>query len=285
MAQKMRAAVQSVVVEFRMLARPLEILSSPQAIATQGTIAFVNAMIANEPNRVLQPSPRSGRPITLTITARAISPDSERMSSNTVGLMSWTATLIRRNEAPQISARPISARYGFTLNTRWPLVRRKNERHRAVVFDAHPHVSSKAAGLSLYSALAEPLDEHPIKLLRTLRIAGLEQARPPAAAHVGEQGELRNDQRRPAHVDQAEVHPARLIREHAQVDDLVRQASHGGFVVIGCRTHQQHISVSDGCTLLGTCLVPAHRACADALSDDPQMFGPKCGSAWMSESM
>jgi len=110
MIQKMRTAVHRVVVEFRMLARPLEIRSSPQAIATQGMIALVIAMIANEPNRVFQPSPRSGRPITFTITTSAISPDTDRMSSRTVGLMSWTATLIRRNEAPQISASPASAR-------------------------------------------------------------------------------------------------------------------------------------------------------------------------------
>src|ERR1700693_4775537 len=98
MAQKMRTAVQRVVVEFRMLARPLEIRSSPQAIATQGTIALVIAMIANEPNRVLQPSPRSGRPIALTITASATNPDVERMRRNTVGLMSCTATLVSRKE-------------------------------------------------------------------------------------------------------------------------------------------------------------------------------------------
>src|ERR1700682_4652968 len=98
----MRTAVHSVVVEFRMLARPLVIRSSPHAIATHGTIALVTAMIANDPNRVFQPSPRSGRPIALTITDRAINPDRERISSHNVGLMSWTATLIRRNEAPQM---------------------------------------------------------------------------------------------------------------------------------------------------------------------------------------
>src|SRR5450759_226059 len=159
----MRTAVQSVVVEFRMLARPLEIRSSPQAIATQGTIAFVIAMIAKEPNRVLQPSPRSGRPITLTITARAISPDSERMSSNTVGLMSWTATLIRRNEAPQISASPASARSGLKLDTRRRLVCRQHQRSRAGVLDAHAHVLSTAARLGWYSALAKLLHNHFLK--------------------------------------------------------------------------------------------------------------------------
>src|ERR1700704_3633743 len=138
-----------------MLARPLEIRSSPHAIATHGTMALVIAMIANEPSRVLQPSPRSGRLITLTMTARAINPDSERRSKTTVGLMSWTATLIRRNEKPQISASPAKARYGFKLDTRRPLLCRHHQRDRAVVFDAHAHVCSKAAGLCLYSALTK----------------------------------------------------------------------------------------------------------------------------------
>src|ERR1700686_2382460 len=188
-----------------MLARPLEIRSSPQAIATQGTIAFVIAMIANEPNRVLQPSPRIGRPIARTITASAISPDSERRSSRTVGLMSCTATLIRRNETPQMSASPASARYGFRpllfSDTGQPLVGRQHQGDRPVVFDAHAHICSKAAGLSLYSALAELLHEDLVELLRPLRIARSEQAGPPASAHVGEQRELRHDQRRPFHVE------------------------------------------------------------------------------------
>src|SRR5216684_4632003 len=170
-AQKMSTAVHSVVVEFRMLARPLVIRSSPQAIATHGTMALVTAMIANEPNRVFQPSPRSGRPISLTITARAINPEIERMSSNTVGLMSWTATLIRRNDAPQISASPARARYGLRLNTCRPFVGRQHERDGTVVFDGHAHVSSKAAGLCWYSTLAELLHESLVELLRALWIA------------------------------------------------------------------------------------------------------------------
>ncbi len=93
-----------------MLASPLVIRSSPHAIATQGTMALVIAMIAKEPNRVFQHSTRSGRPMSLTITARATKPDVERMRSSTVGLMSCTATLIRRNEAPQIIARPARAK-------------------------------------------------------------------------------------------------------------------------------------------------------------------------------
>src|SRR5258707_2482383 len=232
MAQKMTTAVQRVVVEFRMLARPLVIRSSPQAIATQGTIAFVTAMIAKEPNRVLHPSPRRGRPIALTITARAINPETERMSSNTVGLMSWTATLIRRNDAPQISASPARARYGFKLDTRRPFVGGQHERDGTVVFDGHPHVSSKAAGLRWYSTLAELLHEGLVELLGALRIAGPEQAGPPAAAHVREQRELRNDQRSSLYVHKTDVHPAGLVREDTQIDDLVGELANGVVVVI-----------------------------------------------------
>src|SRR5712692_2945420 len=100
----MMIAVHRVVVEFRMLARPLEIRSSPQAIATHGTIALVIAMNANEPRRVLHPGPIRGRPIAFTITAGPSKPDAERRSSSTVGLMSFTATLIRTKDTPQMRA-------------------------------------------------------------------------------------------------------------------------------------------------------------------------------------
>src|SRR3981081_3068826 len=127
----MRIAVHSVDVEFRMLARLLEIRSSPQAIATQGTTALVMAKIANDPSRVLQPSPRRGRPITLTITASARKPEAARSSSSTAGLMSCTATLIKRNETPQIRASPASARYGLKLDTPGPLIRGEHDRDGA----------------------------------------------------------------------------------------------------------------------------------------------------------
>src|SRR6202165_861998 len=268
-----------------MLARPLEIRSSPQALAPQGTIAFVIAMIANEPNRVLQPSPRSGRPIALTITASALTPHTERRRSTTVGLMSWTATLISRKETPQMSASPASARYGFRLDTRRPLVCGQNEGDGPVVFDPPPHDSSKAAGLGLYSAVAELLHEDLVQLHRALRIARLEQAGPAAAAPVGEGRELPHEQSPPVPGNQPEVHPPCLVREHAEVDGLVRQAPHSRLVVIRGRTNQQHEAGSDGCTALRSSLVPPPRARSHPLRDDSQILGPNCGSACMSESM
>jgi len=71
-----------------MLARPLEIRSSPHAIAIHGTRALVIAMIANEPRRCVQPSLRSGLPIALTITASTTKPEADRKSNSTTGLMS-----------------------------------------------------------------------------------------------------------------------------------------------------------------------------------------------------
>jgi len=139
--------------------------------------------------------------------------------------------------------------------------------------------------MRVYSSLTETLHENFVELLCPLRIAGLEQAGSAATTHVGEEGELGNDQRRTGYIDQAQVHPTRLVREYAQVDDLVRKSSHIGFVVIGCRTYQQHVTGADGCTPLCTSLIPADRAGSNALRDDPQTFGPNCGSAWTSESM
>src|SRR6267142_4253383 len=284
----MMIAVHRVVVEFRMLARPLEMRSSPQALATQGMIALVTAMNANEPRRVLQPGPISGRPIAFTITASPSKPDAERRSSSTVGLMSCTATLIKRKDTPQMRASAAIAKYGLSerlSDTGRPLVRGEHQRHRAVVFDAHPHVSSKTPRLGLYSAGAKLLDEDLVELLRALRVACFQQARTPAAAHVRKKRELRHDQGGSTHVDQAEVHPALSVRKHAEVDELVRQAPHARLVVIRCRTYQQHVAGPDSCTVLRSFVVPGHRARADALGDDSQTFGPKCGSACTSESM
>ena len=92
-----------------MLARPLEIRSSPHAIAIQGMTALVTAMMAKEMTRPRQPGLNSGRPITSMIRARATKPEAERRSRSEVGLMSWTASLIIRNDAPQIRASAANA--------------------------------------------------------------------------------------------------------------------------------------------------------------------------------
>src|SRR6266516_5561784 len=101
----MRTAGQSLVVELRMHARPLEIRSSPQPIETHGITALVTAMIAKPISRPRHPGPNSGLRKASTITARATHPDAERKSRSAVGLMSWTVTLMARKEPPQISAR------------------------------------------------------------------------------------------------------------------------------------------------------------------------------------
>src|ERR1700694_1552386 len=92
-----------------------------------------------------------------------------------------------------------------------PLVGGEDEGHGTVVLDHHAHVSTKAARPRLYSALANALHEDLVHLLGAGRIAGLEQARAAAPAHVGEERELRHDQSRAPYVDQAPVHLPRLI--------------------------------------------------------------------------
>src|SRR5258708_17130650 len=109
---------------------------------------------------------------------------------------------------------------GDGLDTGRPLVGRHHERDGTVVFDADAHVSSKAAGLGRYSTLAKLLHEHLVEVFGALRIARLEQARPPAATHVRKQCELGNDQGGSVHVYEAHVHPTRLVPEDAQAQDL-----------------------------------------------------------------
>src|SRR5712691_2840628 len=265
----MRIAVHSVAVALRMLASPLVMRSSPQAMAAHGRIELMTAMIAKGRTRLFQPGPSTGFRITAVRTTSAAAPDAERTSTNPVGPMSATPSLMKRNETPQIRDSATNARYGSRglLDTRRPLVGREHERHRSVVLDVHAHDCTKAAGLGLYSALAEPPHERLIELLGTSRIARPEQARPPAAAHVGEERELGHDEGRAFDVHQAQVHLPRLVREHAEVDDLVREPLHRAFVVVATCTHQQHKALADGCSAAA---LPAHAAGGGPLGYDPQ---------------
>src|SRR5260370_15563215 len=219
-----------------MQARLVEIRVWPHEMPAHGRRRPVIPRIANGMSRCRQPSPNKGRPMARTIKARAMQPEVERMSTSAMGLMSWTATLMKRNETPQIKARPTRARYGsrprLESDTRGPIIGREHERHRTVVLDGHPHIRSKTPGLGFYSALSESLDKREVKLFGAFWIARLQQARPPAAAHVRDGRELRHDQCRSLHVLQAQVHLSGFVLDHAQVDDLVREPAHCGFIVI-----------------------------------------------------
>src|SRR4029077_13375550 len=206
-----------------MLARPLVMCCSPQAIKTQGNSALAMAMTRNGKSLTFQSWLSSRLRVATMITASATAPDADRISTSTTGLMSWTASLIRRKDAPQISPNAVKARYGRTgflgSGTGQPLVGGKHKRDRAVVLDAHTHDRSKATGPGFYSALPKTGDERFVELLGAGRVACAEEARAPPAAHVRKEGELRHDQRRTLHVDEAEVHLARLVGEDAEVDD------------------------------------------------------------------
>src|SRR5438445_1907868 len=264
-----------------MLASPLEIRSSPHAIAAQGSNPPVIPSKTNGMTRPRHPSPNSGRPITRTTRASAMHADAERMSTSTIGLMSWTAILMNRNETPQISASATSARYGSSparpSDTGRPVVRREHERDGTVVFDGHPHDCSKATGARLYSAFSESLHEGEVQLLGPVGIPSFEQAGTAAAAHVGEQRELRHDQRGALHVLEADVHPARFVAEHTHVDQLVREPAHVRFIVIRTCTHQQHEARADGCNLLGARLLPGHRTRGRPLRDYSHLLNRSSG--------
>src|SRR5689334_18934346 len=131
----MRTAVHSVVVELRMLARPLEIRSSPQPIATHGITALVTAMIAKPQSLPRQPAPKKGLRRKSRIATRPRTPKTDLKSSRAVGLMSCTVSLMARKEPPQIRDRPTNARYGSRrlLDTCRPVVAREHEGDGAIV--------------------------------------------------------------------------------------------------------------------------------------------------------
>src|SRR5438309_10120067 len=108
----MSIAAHRVVVELRMLARPLLMCCSPHAIRTQGRRALVMAITMNETIRAFQKLPNRGRPVTRMITASVSAPDADLTNTSTVGLMSWTRSLMERHDAPQIRASAANAEDG-----------------------------------------------------------------------------------------------------------------------------------------------------------------------------
>src|ERR1700687_363196 len=94
--------------------------------------------------------------------------------------------------SPELS--PLKGRGRDLLHTCYPIVRGEDERDRAVVFDAHSHVSSKAPRPRLYSALTKTRYEDLVELLRPQRVACFQQARPAAAAPVGGKHDMRSAQ-------------------------------------------------------------------------------------------
>src|SRR5690242_18897314 len=98
----MKRAVQNGVVALRMLARPLEMVCSPHAMAVHGITALVIAMIPNGISRLLSLPANSDLPDSSMIAASATAPDADRMNTSTVGLMSCTPILKNRKDAPQI---------------------------------------------------------------------------------------------------------------------------------------------------------------------------------------
>src|SRR5437870_2808790 len=164
----MRTAVHNVVVELRMLARPLEIRSSPHPIETHGMTALVTAMIPKPNSLPLHPGPRSGFRRAITLNAGATNPEIERNKSRAVGPRSCTASLMASNQQPPSKAMEINVKYGkqrlLDSFTTVPLVCGYHERNWPVILDRHPPISPKAIGLRLYSPGRELLDEHLVEL-------------------------------------------------------------------------------------------------------------------------
>lgn len=71
------------------------------------------------------------------------------------------------------------------------------------------------------------------------------KARPRAAPGVGGEGELWHQQQAAADLGQAEVHPASLVREHAQDQQAFQQSVGFGFGIAGLGAHQHQQAVAD----------------------------------------
>src|SRR5439155_21062681 len=114
-----------------------------------------------------------------------------------------------------------------------------DNRHRPVVheLDLHPRAEYSAANGN--AERGELGAEMLIHRLRLLGRGGIAEARAVALLRVGDEGELRYDERRAAGVEQAAIEAAFVVREDAQARDLARETfCVGGFVA--ARNAEQH---------------------------------------------
>ena len=116
----------------------------------------------------------------------------------------------------------------------------------ALVDQRDPHPGAKAARLHLAAALPEArhqrLDER--LGLRGRRRAG--ERGTAAAAQVGDECELRDDEHAAAGGAEVEVHAPSLVLEHPQGGDLLRCGGHFGLAVAGLDADEREQTATDG---------------------------------------
>ncbi len=109
----------------------------------------------------------------------------------------------------------------------------------------HLHVGTEAPGLDDRVALASEFDHPLVEHLPPVRGGGTREARPAAAARVGRERELADDQQATSGVGEAAVHPAAAVGQDAQPEQLVDQTHGLGLAVCRLRADEGQQAASD----------------------------------------
>lgn len=122
------------------------------------------------------------------------------------------------------------------------------ERHRAIVDQVNLHVGSEVAGGDAFVAQARAGGPHELgeALGTERRGSGRTEARPVAAARVGSERELGDQEERAPDVRERPVHPPLLVGEHAVGDDAFEEPVALRRGVLGLDADEHQKAAADG---------------------------------------
>jgi len=145
-----------------------------------------------------------------------------------------------------------------------PGVRVQEDGHRAVVVDLYEHHGPEAASGHGDAGGAQVVGEALHQRLGHVGQGGVGEAGTAAAARVGVERELGDDQGLAAAVQQREVHLARGVLKDAQVGDLLGQEARLGLAVAVPHPQEHHQPPAD---LSYHLALNSHRSAAHPLND------------------
>jgi len=165
-----------------------------------------------------------------------------------------------RGDGPQVRAAHAQGRFSGRLHV-------EHDRDRAVVLDLDEHPRAEDAGCDLDALGGERRAEGFVDRLGLLGRGRVGEARAVPLLGVGDQGELANDERRPAGVEQAAVEAAGLVLEDAEARDTAGEVPRASLVVVAGDAEEDAETGSD---LTRRLALDADAGARDALDDRPQ---------------
>src|SRR5262245_33416096 len=143
----------------------------------------------------------------------------------------------------------------------------EHDRHRPVVHELDLHLRAEDTGRDRDAERSQLVAEPLVERLGDLRGRSAAEARPVPLRGVGDERELRDDERRPADVDDAPVEAALVVGEDPQPGDLPGELC--GVLLRVVRSHAEQ-DAEAGPNLGGDISRDPYPSLGDPLADGPQ---------------